>query len=459
MKRTLAVLFVVLLLGADVVVHLTPTQAQSAPDARERRRDATVRAVEKVGQAVANISCDRLITERIPPMFQEFFKEYGGRVSPRTSVSRSLGSGVIIDPSGYIVTNAHVVQQASKIIVTLPDEHEYEATILSVSYTHDLALLKIEAAAPLMFVKLGTSGDLMPGETVIALGNPFGLENTVTRGVISARDRKIRKDGREIEGTFLQTDAAINPGNSGGPLCNLDGELIGLNTAIHAGGQGIGFAIPVDRVRTVLRDLSDPEMLRDSWLGWKLDETKDGVVVASVGEGSPVAQAGIQTGDVVAKVGAARATSVFEVHKQFFSQEGAVSLTVKGKDGAERTVSVTPAASPSRVAIEKRLGIQGRSLTPPIAWRKGFEVETGILVMGVTAGGPAQRIGVEAGDVVTKFARKVVDGRLGQQAWEITAVQGTAHLAKLLENVAKGEDIGVFVLRKGRELQGELRAD
>ncbi|HZV01055.1 MAG TPA: PDZ domain-containing protein, partial [Planctomycetota bacterium] len=268
-----------------------------------------------------------------------------------------------------------------------------------------------------------------------------------------------RKDGREIEGTFLQTDAAINPGNSGGPLCNLDGELIGLNTAIHAGGQGIGFAIPVDRVRTVLRDLSDPEMLRDSWLGWKLDETKDGVVVASVGEGSPVAQAGIQTGDVVAKVGAARATSVFEVHKQFFSQEGAVSLTVKGKDGAERTVSVTPAASPSRVAIEKRLGIQGRSLTPPIAWRKGFEVETGILVMGVTAGGPAQRIGVEAGDVVTKFARKVVDGRLGQQAWEITAVQGTAHLAKLLENVAKGEDIGVFVLRKGRELQGELRAD
>src|SRR5581483_8144332 len=309
---------------------------------------------------------------------------------------------------------------ADKVTVRLHDGREFTGQVKR-DFRSDLAVVKIAATSPLPVARLGDSDKVKVGHWAIAIGSPYRYEGSLSVGVISSlyRTQRIGDFGSfgrvRFYPNLLQTDAAINPGNSGGPLCNLDGELIGLNTAIHAGGQGIGFAIPVDRVRTVLRDLSDPEMLRDSWLGWKLDETKDGVVVTSVGEGSPVAQAGIQTGDVVAKVGAARATSVFEVHKQFFSQEGAVSLTVEGKDGAEKTVSITPAASPSRVAIEKRLGIQGRSLTPPIAWRKGFEVETGILVMGVTAGGPAQRIGVEAGDVVTKFARKVVDGRLGQQ--------------------------------------------
>ncbi len=460
MRRVLFPLLA-LALAFDAGAHLgwlEPRTAEAQSDAHDRRRDATVRAVEKVGPAVANISADRVMVERLPPGFEEFFKEFGGRSTDRRSVARSLGSGVIFDPMGYIVSNAHVVQQAVKISVTLPDDHEYEANLLSVSATHDLALLKIEAGAPLPYLRLGTSGDLMSGETVIALGNPFGLENTVTRGVISARDRKIKKDGRELEGTFLQTDAAINPGNSGGPLTNLDGELVGINTAIHAGGQGIGFAIPVDRVRLVLQQLSDPEMLRDSWLGWKLEDAPAGVKVTRIDAGSPAETAGIQVEDVVEQVGPARAVSVFEVHKQFFSQEGAVALVIRGKDGSKRNVSLAPVASPARVAIEKRLGIQGRALTPALAWKKGLEVEQGVIVMGVTAGGPAARIGVEAGDVITKLGRKV-DARLGQAGWEVGLVQGTAHLAKLLEGIRKGEDIAVFVLRKGRELQGELKAD
>ncbi|MEZ0229854.1 MAG: trypsin-like peptidase domain-containing protein [Planctomycetota bacterium] len=457
----LGVTLVGLLLALDVSVRLSgPTaHAQSnGGDARERRRDATVRAVEKVGPTVANISADRLVVERYPPGFEQFFREYGGRGGERRSVSRSLGSGVIIDPAGYIVSNAHVVQRAAKIVVTLPDEREYEANLLSVSYPHDLALLKIEAGSALAFSKLGNSSDLMMGETVIALGNPFGLENTVTRGVISARDRKIKKDGRELDGTFLQTNAAINPGNSGGPLVNLDGELVGVNTAIHAGGQGIGFAIPADRVRAVLSELSDPEKLRDSWLGWRLEETKDGVKAVRVDEGGPAAQAGVQAGDVIDQCGAARATSVFEVHKQFFSHDGAVSLVLRGRDGAKRTIPLAPVASPARAVIEKRLGIQGRELTPSIAWKRGLDVETGVLSMGVTAGGPAARIGLEANDVVTKLGRKV-NTRLGQAAWQIVPVQGTTHLAKLLDEIKKGEEIGVWVLRGNRELQGELRVD
>src|SRR5207248_3303933 len=194
-----------------------------------------------------------------------------------------------------------------KIVVTLPDAREFEANLLSINNAQDLALLKIEAGAPLPYVRLGTSSDLMPGETVLALGNPFGLENTVTRGVISARDRKIKKDGRDVDGTFLQTDAAINPGNSGGPLVNLDAELVGVNTAIHAGGQGIGFAIPVDRVRSVLAELSDPQVVHECWLGLKLEEGKDGVRISRVDEGSPAALASVRAGDIVEAAGAASA--------------------------------------------------------------------------------------------------------------------------------------------------------
>lgn len=452
---------VALLLLVDISFRLAPpaAQAQNGPDARDKRRDATVRAVERVGPTVANISADRILVERYPPGFEQFFREFGGRSGgERKSVSRSLGSGVVIDPAGYIVSNAHVVQRAAKIVVTLPDEREYEANLLSVSYVHDLALLKIEAGAALPFLRLGTSSDLMPGETVVALGNPFGLENTVTRGVISARDRKIKKDGHELEGTFLQTDAAINPGNSGGPLVNLDGDLVGVNTAIHAGGQGIGFAIPVDRVRATLSELSDPERLRDSWLGWKLEDTRDGVKVVRIDDGGPAATAGVQLGDLIDQAGAARAVSVFEVHKQFFSQEGAVNLALRGKDGAKRTLALAPVASPARAVIEKRLGVLGRELTPALAWKRTLEVEAGVLTMGVVAGGPAARIGLEANDVLTKAGRKVAN-RLGQAAWEVIPIQGTAHLAKFLEGVKKNEEIAIWVLRGGRELQGELRAD
>ncbi len=457
--KALSATALALLLAVDVSMRLqAPSAHAQGGDARERRRDATVRAVEKVGPTVANISADRILVERYPPGFEQFFREFGGRGGERKSVSRSLGSGVVIDPAGYIVSNAHVVQRAVKILVTLPDEREYEANLLSVSYGHDLALLKIEAGAALPFSKLGSSSDLMSGETVVALGNPFGLENTVTRGVISARDRKIKKDGRELEGTFLQTDAAINPGNSGGPLVNLDGELIGVNTAIHAGGQGIGFAIPADRVRAVLSELSDPERLRDSWLGWKLEDTKDGVKVVRIDEGGPAQAAGIAAGDVIDQCGTVRAISVFEVHKQFFSHEGAVNLALRGKDGTKKTIPLAPVASPARAIIEKRLGLQGRELTPSLAWKRGLEIEAGVLVMAPTAGGPAARIGVEANDVVTKLGRKI-NNRLGQAAWQIVPIQGTNHLSKVLEDVKKGEEIGIWVLRNGRELQGELRAD
>ena len=471
-------ILVALLLGLDLAVRsgLVPgmtaawktaawspaAEAQSAPaDPRERRRDATVRAVEKAGPAVANIATERVVIEHFPPGFDEFFREFTGRGAERRTVARSLGSGVIIDPTGYIVTNAHVVQHASKIVVTLPDEREFEANLLSLTYVHDLALLKIDAPVPFTYIRLGTSGDLMMGETMLALGNPFGLENTVTRGVISARDRRIRKDGKELEGTFLQTDAAINPGNSGGPLLNLDGELVGVNTAVHAGGQGIGFAIPVDRVRQVLCELSDPATVRESWLGWQLSDSRAGVRVDRVDAGSPAAAAGIAPGEILEGSGGFLSPTVFDVNKPFLAApEGTgVKLTIRGADGSRRTATLLPGHSPARDLVERRLGIQGRDLSPAAAWKKGLEIEGGIVVGGLAKDAAAAKIGVEAGDILTKIGRHVVDPRLGQAQFEVTRVTSTAELARVLDSIPRGAEVAIFVLRAGRELQGELKVD
>jgi serine protease Do len=459
------VLILSLLVAADIAMRArtlpTTVHAQThAQQIAELRRDATVRAVEKTGPAVANISAEHVVVQRVPPEIEAFYNQFGESLQ-RREVARSLGSGVVIDPQGYIVTNAHVVQRATKIVVTLPDNRDFSARLLSMDASNDLALLKIDAGTALPFLALGTSSDLMPGETVVALGNPFGLENSVTRGVISARDRKIRKDDRELEGTFLQTDAAINPGNSGGPLIDLDAELVGINTAIHAGGQGIGFAIPVDRVKQVLSSLSDPEQLDEVWLGVKLADAPDGVHVTGLEDGSPASATALSIGDVVEAAQGSPASTVFELHKLWLTApEGApMTLGVRSKDGSRHDVSLAPATPPSHKVIETRLGIVPRNLTPAAAWQQGLDVDGGVLVSSTVADGPAARIGVASGDVLTKVARVVAGARLGTTSYEILPVPSTADLARCLEKVAKGEKIAIFVLRSGRELQGELKLD
>jgi serine protease Do len=430
-----------------------------APLGRAGRRDATVRAVERAGPAVANIATERVVVERFPPGFDEFFREFLGRGSERRVTTRSLGSGILVDPDGYVVTNAHVVQRATKIVATLPDEREFEAQLVSLSPLHDLALLKIDATAPLPFVKMGTSSDLMPGETVIALGNPFGLENTVTRGVISARDRRIRKDGRELEGTFIQTDAAINPGNSGGPLLNLDAELVGVNTAVHAGGQGIGFAIPVDRVRKVITEISSPEEVREIWLGLTVEEKGGAVLVARVEEGGPADKAGLRKDDVIEAASSVRVGSVFEWNKAFLGggDMAPVRIAVRAPDGSKRGTQLVPTQSPARLYVERRLGVVARDLTPALAWRSQppIDVDNGVLVRSLVPNGPAAKIKMSEGDVVTKVGKRAQDPRIGQ-ALEITRIGSVQDLAHALESVAPGTEIAIFVLRGGRELRGEL---
>ena len=264
------------------------------------RRSAVVQVVERLAAAVVNISTTQLQVRR-DPLFEEFFGslfEPGRRVEQRAS----LGSGIIVDRTGLVVTNAHVVEGAHRIFVAMEDEETVPATLVGVDATADLAVLRIETRRALRAIDLDHGEAPLIGETVIAIGNPFGLSHTVTVGVVSALDRSIRTDDR-VYHRFLQTDASINPGNSGGPLLNVAGELVGINAAIYARGEGIGFAIPRARVQQVVHALTSEGSVSPAWAGWLLAGGARGATLAYVAPESPAALAGFMVGAELLKLG------------------------------------------------------------------------------------------------------------------------------------------------------------
>jgi serine protease Do len=253
------------------------------------------------------------------PFFDRFFSDFFDSSPRRRRPTRSLGSGVIIDPEGYILTNEHVVSRTSRVRITLSDERSLPATMIGSDPDHDLAVLKVDASEPLPALALGTSSRLLIGEKVIAIGNPFGLSHTVTTGVVSATERSIRTSDGTVYYNFIQTDAAINPGNSGGPLLDITGRMIGINTAIYAQGQGIGFAIPADTARRIVDDLVRYGEVRPLWLGMAVGARQNGpgdgrVAVLRLLRGGSGEKAGLREGDVVTRVGREDVRSVGEYY-------------------------------------------------------------------------------------------------------------------------------------------------
>jgi len=273
---------------------------------------------EKVGPAVVNIDTVRMVTTQFPSFKDPIFERFFGREFEefrRTIPQKGTGSGFIINQEGYILTNEHVVRKADKIKVTLSDGREFDGEVIGSDVTSDMAIVKIKADH-LPTVTLGNSDELRVGEIVIAIGNPYGLQQTVTMGVVSAKGRSIPTG---IEGhvyrNFIQTDTAINPGNSGGPLLNIKGEVVGINTAIIPYAQGIGFAIPINMAKRNIDDLINLGKVRRSWLGvyiqevtpeiakqFGLPEDAKGVLVGDVVEDSPAEKAGIKRGDIIVRV-------------------------------------------------------------------------------------------------------------------------------------------------------------
>jgi serine protease Do len=396
---------------------------QRARADRDTRRTPVVTAIEQVSPAVVNISTEQLVRERINPFggfhddfFSEFDDFFGGMGPMQERLRQTLGSGVIIDADGYVLTNAHVILQASKITVTLPDHREFDASVVGADPNIDLAILKIDVDDSLTVPKTGNAEDLMIGETVIAIGNPFGLEHTVTTGVLSAQNRSIQgSDGRTYN-NFLQTDASINPGNSGGPLVNLDGEIIGINTAIYARAQGIGFAIPIDRAMRAVEELLESGEIKRAWVGIQVQGLTGslskqfgyagsyGVLVTDVITGGPAADAGLQVGDIIMRVNDLPVHSAQEFYDKVtgFMVGERAALTVFSK-GHESVINVSASSLPLDTAADiarQWLGIEVRGVDDEAVKSFKLAARDGVVVTAVRTGGLAHRTGIRQGDVI-----------------------------------------------------------
>ena len=433
------------LVVALVVIMLAPqfafTTASRAPLWTERPAASTpavsdgwVKLARELKPAVVNISTKRApeAPEGMSPFgdderFNQFFRHFFGNQPRRPA--RSLGSGFVINADGHIVTNHHVVDGATEIKVKLSDGRELGARVVGRDSKTDLALIKVEATG-LPVIPLGNSAALQVGEPVMAIGNPFGLEQTVTTGIVSATGRVI---GEGPYDNFIQTDASINPGNSGGPLIDSRGQAIGINTAIFTqtgGSVGIGFAIPIDLAKTVVTQLASTGHVVRGYLGVSIQPvTADlakgfgigeaaGALVSSVVTGSPAAKAGVKPGDVITEYNGRKVPRSEDlpraVAETAIGRE--VPLTVL-RDGKPVTLRVTigrlaepatAAASKSRDTAKDALGLSLSSLTAAEARERGLGERAGVLVRGVQEGSPAANAGLRPGDVVTEINRTPV---------------------------------------------------
>lgn len=381
--------------------------AGTAVEASELRETALVRAVKRAKFSVVNIHSEKTSADR--DMAFDGPRKVNG-----------MGTGVVIDERGYIVTNQHVINEVDSLRVTLYDGSTFAASVISYDRKHDLAVIKVDAGKPLPVMPLGTSSDLMLGETVIAVGNAFGYEHTVTQGIVSSLSRDVDADKNQSYKNLIQTDASINPGNSGGPLINLDGELVGINVAIRAGAQRIGFAIPIDDARKYLAKLLSIQQLNDTYHGLRTKDIKTAdtrrLVIEATDTNSPAATAGFQAGDVITQVGKMAIVDGADLERALLSTPAgeAIDLTVKrdmsdvmvrlqlartGNNATRNSVTVARANTPPEEdKTWKLLGlrlapIQSRSEVPK-------DYRGGLKVVAVRPQSPASLANVRRGDIL-----------------------------------------------------------
>ncbi len=390
----------------------------TAPSAA--RRTPLVLAVERARPAVVNINAQEVVRA---PAANDAWELFFGGGRTRNQVRTSLGSGFVFDERGFVLTNYHVVARGSRIQVSFADGSDYTAKVVGTDPGGDLAVLRIQADQKFHAIPLGTSADLMLGEPAIAIGNPFGLNQSVSIGVVSALHRPVHAQDRSYY-DFIQTDASINPGNSGGPLLNADGNVIGVCSAVLASGQGIGFAIPIDRALRVAKELQKSGMLPEPWWGFEAESldkdaaaalgTKNGALITSVEEGSPAAAAGLRRGDAVVRLDGSPVSDADEL--RFLLRDvpagSRVSLgIVRGKEKID--VPITAAALTAEKALsvfEARSGLKIAELSVREARAAGYDVQKPVLaVKEVTRGSAAARVGLRRGDLVLSVNSAEVD--------------------------------------------------
>lgn len=463
LRRVILVLGLLIPLGAVFLVtdFLLPSQAVS--QAQPPMIPASFAEVAaKASPAVVNISTVKTVKgsggfrfhgpqgpdDSLNDFFEKFF---GGQAPSRPHKQRSMGSGFIISPEGLIVTNNHVIEGADKVTVRMSDEREFEAKVLGRDPKTDVALIKITTKADLPHLELGDSStkNLKIGDWVLAIGNPFGLEHTVTAGILSARGRVI---GAGPYDDFLQTDASINPGNSGGPLLNLNGEVVGINTAIIAGGSGIGFAIPANMARGIVAQLEKKGRVTRGWLGVMIQsitpelaksfglKEETGALVADVTSGGPAEKSGIKRGDVIVAFDGKKIKEWSDLPIIVAETEVGAKVKVKIiRGGKEEQITVRIAElDEKRIAAGPAkaggLGLTVKELTPELAKRLGLSETKGVVIAGIADGSPAAESGLKPGDVIIEINRK--------------AVKDISDYRRGTKGIEKG-DTALFLVRRG----------
>ena len=399
--RLFALGFAVVVAFLAGAAHPTATAATSAPAASANgppdiRRDAVVVAVEKALPCVVNIGTETIVETR--DAFDDLLREFWGPYYKRRSPDRqySLGSGVIIDEDGYVLTNLHVVRRASRVWVKLPDGREFEAQPVKGKTSTDVALLKIVTKNGEKFspVKFAADDDLLLGETVIALGNPFGLGGSVSRGILSSKERRAPREGEALDvSNWLQTDAAINPGNSGGPLVNLRGELIGINVAVYRDAQGIGFAIPIKRVNEALAEFFTPEAMRSLWFGARIKSGGGPLIIQHVQDGSPAQRAGLRTNDVIVQVNGRAPKNLIDFNRELLTSADRKDIALVFNRGYERHTATVRLLQErdffNAALVRQKLGATLQELTPELAAQFGLRSTSGFVIAAVDKGTPA----------------------------------------------------------------------
>ena len=420
------------------------------------RRTPVVNVYEKTHEAVVNIAGERLVSSSVWPGYEwpDMFDFGGPRYQRQVAV---LGSGMVVHEDGYVITNAHVIKGSEKIKVVFSDGSEYMAEIISDDESRDLAVLKIPVNKKLPFIRLGRSNDLMIGETVVAIGNPYGYANTVTSGVVSAVGRDIQvTEGFWLRG-LIQTDAPINPGNSGGPLLNVNGELIGVNTAVRAEAENIGFAIPVDTLVDNLSHMLMPEKLRRVRLGLVMGRMKKiggfgGLVVDSVSKASPADQEGISAGDLVLEIDGRKLTSVIDFYVKMMDKDVGepIEVTYVKPTAAplrSLTVKLTMLPRPlpdGRKLVSEFFQMEVSELTDQVARKFGFQSAYPILIVtDIERGGIADKAGLVAGDLILQINN--------------ATVRNDTELSLEMEKINEGDTVDVKIMRISVGIFGQVQ--
>ena len=429
-----------------------PAPAVAGPS-RQSRRTPAVEAVEKVQPCVVSISSEKKAasSSRWP-----FSAEENAR--PRVS---GMGTGVILDGRGYILTNHHVVDKVQGIEVHLTDGSVYPARVLQHDETMDLAMLKVDAGRPLPSVSIGTSSDLMVGETVITIGNAFGYENTVSVGIVSALKRHVTLADDQVYRNLIQTDACINPGNSGGPLINIDGELIGINVAVRAGAQGIGFALPIDDVKKVATEMMSTRRLASTWHGLVADELKltsgvstHSVVLAEVQPGSPAETAGFKPGDHLTKVGDIPITTPLDIERGLLDATPGKPTKVQFRRGTQDqsiALEVKPLPKINSDANEQVWRVLGLRTTPvdsAYVVSASPKLRGGLYVQSIQPGGAADAAHIQKGDIL-------IGMNVGVRHWETIRPDNILFILRQPE-LSQSPTMQFYIVRRNGIHQGVL---